>query len=140
MRISDWSSDVCSSDLLDVNLDGRFGDVEPAGDDLVCVTCYKAPENFDFPVGQVDIELAGVQRPCAVAPDRIGKRLDDLRGDDLLAMGDQPERAAEWLARNGLYKIAVDSGPKGVGDVFNLKLIGHQHDVRLWKLAVKITA
>src|SRR3546814_14086831 len=55
-------------------------------------------------------------------------------------MGDQPERAAEGLARNGLYKIAVESGPKGVGDVFNLKLIGHQHDVRLWKLAVKITA
>src|SRR3546814_13105988 len=100
---------------------------------LPSCTCYKAPEKFDFPVGQVEIELAGVQRPCAVAPDRIGKRLDDLRGDDLFAMGDQPERAAEWLARNGLYKIAVDSGPKGVGDVFNLKLIGHQHDVRLWK-------
>src|SRR3546814_15095863 len=81
---------------------------------LPSCTCYKAPEKFDFPVGQVEIELAGVQRPCAVAPDRIGKRHDDLRGDDLLAMGDQPERAAEWLARNGLYKIAVDSGPKGV--------------------------
>src|SRR3546814_10309613 len=29
-------------DGLDVNLDGRFGDVEPAGAALVCVTCYKA--------------------------------------------------------------------------------------------------
>src|SRR3546814_9810075 len=44
-------------DGLDVNLDGRFGDVEPAGDDLVCVTCYKAPENFDFPVGQLRSSL-----------------------------------------------------------------------------------
>src|SRR3546814_20943878 len=116
MRISDWSSDVCSSDLLDVNLDGRFGDVEPAGDGLVCVTCYKAPENFDFPVGQVEIELAGVQRPCAVAPDRIGKRLDDLRGDDLLAMGATPERAAEWITPTGLSNIPANPGPNSVGE------------------------
>src|SRR3546814_17285211 len=58
-RLRPFHNPQFPEDGLDVNLDGRFGDVEPAGDDLVCVTCYKAPENFDFPVGQVEIELAG---------------------------------------------------------------------------------
>src|SRR3546814_9198812 len=66
MRISDWSSDVCSSDLAFLPRDGR-ADIGPAGDEMRLdaqrIDRHPArPESFEQP------QHAGAVRRAARAP------------------------------------------------------------------------
>src|SRR3546814_1207004 len=70
MRISDWSSDVCSSDLPDFRLALVFN--PPGGGGLVAF-CARQPEGG-----------AAADPP----PERIELRAGFCRGDDLLAAVD----------------------------------------------------
>src|SRR3546814_1559715 len=58
MRISDWSSDVCSSDLLDAGLGGVVGVVEADGDKLADAAGAGAEPRRALDRGQaLEIEL-----------------------------------------------------------------------------------
>src|SRR3546814_17498698 len=62
MRISDWSSDVCSSDLP--------GDLQPWFGDLLIADVLDAPRDFRF-------RLFGTNIANAVGRDLTGRRLSD---------------------------------------------------------------
>src|SRR3546814_18065985 len=68
MRISDWSSDVCSSDLLDVlRIRGSRGGVAQAlCPGLAAVAPRRAPAAAARPhVGIVGVTVRGRYRPCS---------------------------------------------------------------------------
>src|SRR3546814_1746754 len=68
MRISDWSSDVCSSDLLHRLVDGRCADIECAAEDVGEAQCV--------------VDLVRIIR-TAGGDDAIGTRLARGIGADL---------------------------------------------------------
>src|SRR3546814_18029267 len=73
MRISDWSSDVCSSDLADL----LAGIVDPVGDHRPAVI---AP-------GLRDVDLVAAARAMLVQPDGAGLRADRHALDVAMAVG-----------------------------------------------------
>src|SRR3546814_20721677 len=62
MRISDWSSDVCSSDLL---IDGRYANItnRPEGDDV-----YQVPQNASYDLNDVNRERINGQAVLQFRP------------------------------------------------------------------------
>src|SRR3546814_5018424 len=67
MRISDWSSDVCSSDLLDADLSSRVLDIIDAGPFI-----GYSPERLDREGGSGAIErVGGTPRVLPDAPLRL---------------------------------------------------------------------
>src|SRR3546814_17970059 len=93
MRISDWSSDVCSSDLL---VDGPVGEVGDAG---------------RLEGGCNHFVVAGVpacQWPLvrvAAASDEVGDG-DPVRRDR--ALGEEPEGPRDLPGRPGVHALAVE--------------------------------
>src|SRR3546814_14177923 len=83
MRISDWSSDVCSSDLCDTAgalSIGRAGTASPAGwrvvereDDLERIINELPSKPFLIGQNGVSMSLAGVQSKLGVAVDPEGR-------------------------------------------------------------------
>src|SRR3546814_18315676 len=85
MRISDWSSDVCSSDLLDVREfiieEGAVqtdGTIEPVGlqPSFICVQDFRLGRNVsDRPHGRW--EIAGLE-PAIIADEAENVRIDPV--------------------------------------------------------------
>src|SRR3546814_20035114 len=95
MRISDWSSDVCSSDLVDAQhrLRGRFLGQRDFGE---CDTLWL----------MFDVELADT----AVEPLRqFGAGLADAGKDDVLGRHARGQRAFQFAARNDVSAISLPS-------------------------------
>src|SRR3546814_2580969 len=86
MRISDWSSDVCSSDLLrGFQIGPRHADPRPAPRRLA-----------------VDVGRDGAVRPERKAHEPIGRR--HFAGDDAAPLGHMPAApsSAVWLDRKSV--------------------------------------
>src|SRR3546814_7431694 len=94
MRISDWSSDVCSSDLLDVIARGRRRAALKS--DVACIVLIKSSSGERWTAGFVapDVDLVGV-----VADLLLGCRCE---GDSLARTGRSEEHTSELqsLMRN----------------------------------------
>src|SRR3546814_14272446 len=91
MRISDWSSDVCSSDLRDKIVDGGFGPAFPP--DQLVAAAFQAKDvggrtNQPVPEKAFDVDEAQPLYVHRVAADEVPQPLHPLRGTD------QPARAA----------------------------------------------
>src|SRR3546814_4489764 len=101
MRISDWSSDVCSSDLADKIADMLH---RPCGGTRRCVAHRAFPiADADHPagtrdaanllVGEVAVDLAGRLHPAVARYHRAARQAEDF-GDALVAtMRDKIGRA-----------------------------------------------
>src|SRR3546814_2923274 len=74
LRISDWSSDVCSSDLIDFDAEGRLWGLEhgPAGGDEL--NLIKPGENYGWPLVSGGYHYDGKPIPRhSTRPDQIGR-------------------------------------------------------------------
>src|SRR3546814_15770641 len=107
MRISDWSSDVCSSDLPNPNAQARdyIGGLNLTEAEFRLIKTDLSPESRRFLVKQghdsvvVELDLAGLDDELAVLPGRSSTvaLLDELRGahvDDPKAW--MPEFRRRW--------------------------------------------
>src|SRR3546814_13626422 len=72
MRISDWSSDVCSSDLLDDGEDGRMLDQRGG--------TFRASEQPPEPLGRRAVETALAKRSARERAGKIGIERGDRLG------------------------------------------------------------
>src|SRR3546814_15660702 len=72
MRISDWSSDVCSSDLLDDGEDGRMLDQRGG--------TFRASEQPPEPLGRRAVETALAKRSARERAGKIGLERGDRLG------------------------------------------------------------
>src|SRR3546814_20528642 len=71
MRISDWSSDVCSSDLPDEGQEEHSAEEQPAV--LGCVPVVKVDQHRDYPVIRtvvVEPQMAKLRKKLATTVDR----------------------------------------------------------------------
>src|SRR3546814_15922382 len=95
MRISDWSSDVCSSDLVPRPVDG------PPGELLVGRLLQQRPAGFDRPSepGGGDPERALLSESGSIDVERHGPRLRS-RSDMAPAHTDEPRGREEPGARH----------------------------------------
>src|SRR3546814_1876300 len=84
MRISDWSSDVCSSDLLQADavhtrgtvhviLDAR-GFVAAARRHLVVLVCHVLGEGNDVEARTADVRQAGLQVEQVIVRDQVDRK------------------------------------------------------------------
>src|SRR3546814_18780668 len=89
MRISDWSSDVCSSDLNDA---GLFALVVYA-DDTCSVLAQQASAD------QVSLVFEDYVRRTGLPPDKIGDQKDVVRGID------QPEETSTTSSGHFRYEV-----------------------------------
>src|SRR3546814_10894644 len=105
MRISDWSSDVCSSDLIDIDTlshgEARLGDGLDAAIALaraIDPALYAARLDQDkiFPIASRD--LTDGERPIAVP--------EQLQRLSILLHREMPETFAEWTTANGMPYLA----------------------------------
>src|SRR3546814_5343196 len=102
MRISDWSSDVCSSDLLDqLQLGLRFADrgatsnqalvnrAAPGGDSNTLLSSLDLPSDFL-------IEVPGIPRLNGGAP-RLSPNPDYLRSAEEIGRASCRERVCQYV-------------------------------------------
>src|SRR3546814_12708534 len=109
MRISDWSSDVCSSDLWQAQLDGRFCrvvEIDATGAIWVGVSdnVIRDRSNFDtidnITIAQV-VRLHDDGRIAArIALDASSQRVVDMRAD--------PSGAGAFLARSAERRVGKE--------------------------------
>src|SRR3546814_8398126 len=103
MRISDWSSDVCSSDLIDVGIDAQH-----VGRGHVLAR--RDFGNRDALGLMLDVELAD----AAVEPLRqLGARLADARKDDVFRRHARRERALDRQSVVQGKSVSVRVAPGG---------------------------
>src|SRR3546814_10684034 len=129
MRISDWSSDVCSSDLVD-------RDVHPVG---------RIPDNAQRVLGRlfrtqafglfaVGVDLVAASRVAQVdvglAVEGAGSRIDHRVGRERSFLGDDVQgRGNEAAAHGATQGQAVDRGPRSAelrGEVGGEVAIGRE--------------
>src|SRR3546814_19445033 len=79
MRISDWSSDVCSSDLLDAGLGGVVGVVEADGDKLADAAGAGAEPRRALDRGQA-LEIVPPELLERVRPQHTAGDVGDMTG------------------------------------------------------------
>ena len=77
-------------DVLDVALDGLFGDGEVGGDHLVGIPARDEPEHLDFPWGQ------GIIRSM------LGQFCRDFRYDPLLASMNETDGLGQFFPQDAL--------------------------------------
>src|SRR3546814_11637915 len=87
MRISDWSSDVCSSDLSSLSLAGSaFAADEPAPKDAAAEGAAKTePQPFSFDMLSArmrDLAQKNYEEPKSELPDAIAKLTYDERSEE----------------------------------------------------------
>src|SRR3546814_6625949 len=103
MRISDWSSDVCSSDLAGDHAGGAEDGAHHATADVVAD--QQRVERHGAAVGGAEdggdqIEIAEVAREdVGAGAERLCGQADDQRGLDADAVGDQAEQSAATVDR-----------------------------------------
>src|SRR3546814_17510904 len=105
MRISDWSSDVCSSDLLDTALAGRIWEAIVVDDNSPDGTADAAREiarndrrvRVIQRIGRRGLSTACIEGMCATAAPLVAVIDGDLQHDETLLprMIDAPERSEE---------------------------------------------
>src|SRR3546814_8359526 len=99
MRISDWSSDVCSSDLDQVGYDGARGGA------IACARAFEEQPPDEIALGDDRIERARDMRERMIERNEV--RMDALEQSGAVRLGDahQPDAIAE---RRGLGDIGGD--------------------------------
>src|SRR3546814_11699234 len=120
MRISDWSSDVCSSDLLEIH-DLSF--LVPADDvDAVDLDALDLAGEFEASLIAVDdlaqitkaVAAQNVTRGMEIGEDRVAsllRRVDDRRMEDRILGQQRPQRLRVAAARH----IGVPGGESEIG-------------------------
>src|SRR3546814_20148007 len=86
MRISDWSSDVCSSDLIQVRLDGAFDEIAKIGETPIVA------EGRTLKLSDVAELTRGYEDPATF--------LVRHQGDPALALGGVKKNSAERRVGN----------------------------------------
>src|SRR3546814_2399389 len=89
MRISDWSSDVCSSDLDQVGDDGARGGA------IACARAFEEQPPDEIALGDDRIERARDMRERMIERNEV--RMDALEQSGAVRLGDahQPDRSEE---------------------------------------------
>src|SRR3546814_2829820 len=66
MRISDWSSDVCSSDLIDGRLDATEGDISTAQSDISSLDTRVTTAETDITARPTSTQLAAPEGAAGI--------------------------------------------------------------------------
>src|SRR3546814_1277699 len=91
MRISDWSSDVCSSDLFPDSLHAGSASLRP---DRACGLCFAQVSADGLPCNEVRI-----------ACDRIAGNLDELRKPHVIELRRAQTEVAQAVGQVGIIGI-----------------------------------
>src|SRR3546814_19937823 len=97
MRISDWSSDVCSSDLLQRTLVGAGDDAAAAAVVEQCVDGYLQHALF---VAHDDVRRAQLDQPLEtiVAVDDAAQEVVEVRGREEIGRASCRERVCQYVS------------------------------------------
>src|SRR3546814_5590524 len=124
MRISDWSSDVCSSDLESPNLAARLQGLA-APDSVVIDATTHSLAGSAFDCEDLGAQtMKGVMRPVAawrvLRPRDLDRRAEAMQGDDRVPFvnrtGETTLLLDRWrMASSGHGQIVLLSGEAGIG-------------------------
>src|SRR3546814_6532941 len=120
MRISDWSSDVCSSDLDDAHID-HVADLEPRGDDRHRLEPGRLADQLAFQL--------------ALAFEKEARRPADARSvERLLLFVEQGLESLEAVVQHRFVDLVVHrrGGRAGAARIFEAvrhRVIGPAHDI-----------
>src|SRR3546814_12784620 len=116
MRISDWSSDVCSSDLVTVNLesDGEFSRLLALGERAGRRPRVAIRVNPDFELKASGMRMGGGAKPFGVDVDqapallkRIAASGSDFRGFHIYSGSQNLDADAPIVAQTNTVPLAV---------------------------------
>src|SRR3546814_2463806 len=109
MRISDWSSDVCSSDLMGAWLRGGPGDGMQRPFLLFRFGDEAADRDVHRLEGRVDRRALGQRRPALAADELVERRLLRRKGVGLvLEAGDGNAKGHGWGSLGCLRQLSQD--------------------------------
>src|SRR3546814_5428541 len=118
MRISDWSSDVCSSDLLDFAVIGRVTDTGHM------VLRHKGEIVCDIPLGPLADNAPKYDRPHVPTPKRAPLGEVPAKGgvdDNLVAMMGSPDLASRrWVWEQYDHMVGADRSEEHTSELKSL--------------------
>src|SRR3546814_18110451 len=126
MRISDWSSDVCSSDLFLAGLDHRAFDEQPVDAAWVLDRVGETAAGFEIEReragAEMDVEIEQRGRALTALAEQPGERGRDRRGTDPAARAHHRGPALRPFARR--FPPQPKRGRSGIGVSVRLELGG----------------